>query len=60
MQWYEVGENCLLRSFITYSSASIIRMVRSRRMRWTGHVECMGENRYLYRILVQESKGKYH
>jgi hypothetical protein len=26
-----------------YSSANIIRQIKSRRMRWTGHVACMGE-----------------
>jgi hypothetical protein len=39
----EVRENCIMRSFITwYSSPSIIRMMTSRKMRWTGHVERMG------------------
>jgi hypothetical protein len=39
--------NCIMRSFITctYSSPSIIRMIKSRRMRWTGHVAQVGENR---------------
>jgi hypothetical protein len=35
-----------------YSSPSIIRMIKSRRMRWMGHVACLGENRNVYRILV--------
>jgi hypothetical protein len=34
------------------SSPSIIRMIKSRRMRWTGHVARMGEKRNAYRILV--------
>jgi hypothetical protein len=33
-----------------YSSPSIIRMIRSRRMRWAGHVARMGEKRNAYRI----------
>jgi hypothetical protein len=41
-----------------YSSPSIIRMVKSRRMRWTGHVARMGEKRNAYRILVGEPEGK--
>jgi transcription termination factor 2 len=41
-----------------YSSPSIIRMIKSRRMRWAGHVARMGENRNAYRILVGKSEGK--
>jgi hypothetical protein len=35
-----------------YSSPSIIRMIKSRRMRWAGHVARMGEKRNAYRLLV--------
>jgi hypothetical protein len=35
-----------------YSSPNIIRMIKSRRMRWAGHVARMGEMRNAYRILV--------
>jgi hypothetical protein len=35
-----------------YSSPSIIRIIRFRRMRWEGHVARMGENRNAYRFLV--------
>jgi hypothetical protein len=35
-----------------YSSPNIIRMIKSRRMRWGGHVEQMRETRNAYRILV--------
>jgi hypothetical protein len=35
-----------------YSWPSIIRIVKSRRMRWAGHVERMGEKRNAYRLLV--------
>jgi hypothetical protein len=41
-----------------YSSPSIIRITRSRRMRWAGHVERMGENRNVYRLLVGKAEGK--
>jgi hypothetical protein len=41
-----------------YSSTSIIRMSKSRRMRWAGHVARMEENRNAYRILVGKSEGK--
>jgi hypothetical protein len=41
-----------------YGSPSIIRMIKSRRMRWTGHVARMGEKRNAYRILVGKPQGK--
>jgi hypothetical protein len=41
-----------------YSSPSIIRMVKSRRMRWAGHVARIREKRNAYRILVGKPKGK--
>jgi hypothetical protein len=41
-----------------YSSPSIIRMVKSRRMRWAGHVARMGEKRKVYRLLAGKPCGK--
>jgi hypothetical protein len=41
-----------------YASPSIIRMIKSRRMRWAGHVARMGEKRNAYRILVGNPEGK--
>jgi hypothetical protein len=40
-----------------YSSPSIIRMIKSRRMGWAGHVAHMGEKRNAYRILVGKPEG---
>jgi hypothetical protein len=37
-----------------YSSPSIIRIIKSRRMRWAGHVARMGEKRNAYRQFVKE------
>jgi hypothetical protein len=34
-----------------YSSPSIIRMIKSRRMRWVGHVTRMGVKRYAYKAM---------
>jgi hypothetical protein len=34
-----------------YSSPSIIRIIKARRMRWAGHVARMGEKRNVYRLL---------
>jgi hypothetical protein len=41
-----------------YSSPGIIRQVKSRRMRWAGHVARMGEDRKVYKVLVGKSEGK--
>jgi hypothetical protein len=41
-----------------YSSPSIIRIIKSRRMRWTGHVARTGGKRNAYRLLVRKSEGK--
>jgi hypothetical protein len=41
-----------------YSSQSMIRMTKSRRMRWAEHVARMGEQRNAYRILVGKPEGK--
>jgi hypothetical protein len=41
-----------------YSSPSIIRIIKTRRMRWAGHVARMGEKRYAYRLLVGKPETK--
>jgi hypothetical protein len=41
-----------------YSSPSIIRTIKSRRMRWAGHIARMGEKRNVYRLLVGNPDGK--
>jgi hypothetical protein len=41
-----------------YSLPKIIRMIKSRRMRWAGHVARMGKKRNAYRILVRKPEGK--
>jgi hypothetical protein len=41
-----------------YSSPSMIRIIKSRRMKWAGHVARMGEKRNAYRILVGKPEGK--
>jgi hypothetical protein len=40
-----------------YSSLNIVRVIKSRRMRWAGHVARMGEGRNVYRVLVGRPKG---
>jgi hypothetical protein len=41
----------------SYSSPSIIRVIKSSRMRWAGHVARMGEKRNVYRLLVGKQEG---
>jgi hypothetical protein len=41
-----------------YSSPDIVRQIKSRRMRWAGHVARMGEGRNVYRALVGKPEGK--
>jgi hypothetical protein len=41
-----------------YSSPDIIRQIKSRRMRWEGHVALMGEEMNVYRVLMEKPEGK--
>ena len=41
-----------------YCSPNIVRVIKSRRMRWAGHVARMGERRGAYRVLVGRPEGK--
>jgi hypothetical protein len=41
-----------------YSSPDIIRQIKSRRMRWVGHVARVGKERNVYRVLVGKPEGK--
>jgi hypothetical protein len=41
-----------------YYLASIIRKLKSRRMRRAGHVVCMGEKRSSYRVFVGKPEGR--
>ena len=41
-----------------YTSPNIARVIKSRRMRWVGHVARMGEERGAYRVLVGKPEGK--
>jgi hypothetical protein len=41
-----------------YSLPNIMRLVKSRRMRWAGHVAHMGEERVVHRVLVGKPEGK--
>jgi len=41
-----------------YSSHNIVRGIKSRKMRWAGHVARMGEERGVYRVFVGKPEGK--
>jgi len=41
-----------------YASLNIIRAIKSRKMRWAGHVTCIGEMRNAYKILFGKSERK--
>jgi len=41
-----------------YFSPDILRVIKSRRMRWAGHVARMGEEREVYRVLVGKPEGR--
>jgi hypothetical protein len=43
---------------ILYSSPNIIRQIKSRKLRWAGHVARMGEERNVYKVLVGKPEGK--
>ena len=44
--------------FISGSYVTVVRVIKSRRMRWAGHVARMGEERGLYRVLVGKPEGR--
>ena len=43
-----------------YPLPNIVRVVKSRRMRWAGHVACMGEGRGVHRVLVGKPTERAH
>jgi hypothetical protein len=41
-----------------YSSLNIVMVIKSKRIRWAGHVACMGEGRGVHKVLVGRPEGK--
>ena len=41
-----------------YFSPNIVRVIKSKRLRWAGYVACMGESRGAYRVLVGKPEGR--
>jgi hypothetical protein len=48
----------VLYNALLYSSPNFVRVIKSRRMRWAGHVARTGEGRGVYRVLLGKPKGK--
>jgi hypothetical protein len=47
-------------NFIFYEIRTVIRQVKSKRMRWPGNVSRMGEERKVYKVLMESPKEKDH
>jgi hypothetical protein len=54
------GKGVLIASLWLVYSPDIIRQIKSRRMRWAGHVTRMGEGRKVYRVWWESPKEKDH
>jgi hypothetical protein len=58
-KWWKAGENCIMRNFINlYTSPNIVRVIKSRSMRWAGHVAPMGVMRNAHSFLVEKTERK--
>jgi hypothetical protein len=63
MDWIELAQDrdrwrALEKLNNLYSSLNIFRVIKSRRIRWVGHVARMGAGRGVYRFLVGKTEGK--
>jgi hypothetical protein len=56
----EVTRKCLHNEalHILYSSPNIIRQIKSRRLRWARHVTQIGEERNVYKVLMEKQKER--
>jgi hypothetical protein len=52
--------NTIHKKIYLYSSPTIVRVIKSRRMRWDWHLARLGEGRGVYRVCVGKSEGKNH
>jgi hypothetical protein len=48
----------LCNSFHINIPTNIIRIIKARRVRWAGHVVCMGERKNVYKVFVGKPEGK--
>ena len=63
LPWFllPAGEYCFIHNEELndlYSSPNIVRVIKSRRLRWAGHVARMGEGRGVHKVLVGKPEGK--
>ena len=56
-EWWRLHNNEL---YDLYCSPNTTWMIKSRRLRWAGHVACVGDRRYAYRVLVETSYRNNH
>jgi hypothetical protein len=56
----ERRKRCNEKLHYLFSSLSIVRVIKSRGIRWAGYVARMGENRGVYRVLVGKSRERDH
>ena len=56
-EWRKIPNNVLND---LYSSPAIFRLIKSGRIKWAGHVACMGAWRVFYRFLVWKREEKFH
>jgi len=56
VQFLSLHGLCILSQYVFYNN--IVRVVKSRQMRWAGHVARMGEGRGVQRVLAGKSEGK--
>ena len=52
-----IGEDSTMRNFRLYRSPNIVRIMKSRRLRWAGHVARMEEGRNAFKILTDTPRG---
>ena len=57
-RWQGSGENYIKELNDLYSSPNIVRVIKTRRMRWAGNVALIGERRGVYRVSVGKPEGK--
>ena len=57
-KWYEGGDSYIMRNFVISTCAKKHEVDLMNKVKWARNVACVGEVRYLYKILVGKSEGK--
>jgi hypothetical protein len=58
MELREVENTANEKLYGSYSSPGVVRIIKWRKMRWTGHVALIREKRSVYKLLVEKPQGK--